>query len=502
MNIKHKLWHRMKLRGRLLTLMLTVSITVILICTGCFIYMNQQMLDKSKKDTQNLSSTVHLLFNSALNQQFTYLQNVYTYEQSAYVDSKLANSNDYDRDWDALIIEAYDLVNDRDHALLDSIQFIWINGELYTYGDNCQNLFQDAEAFFEHMEKYESFENDGFLNTLLNTGYGSLYTSGENGQVIVWAPFAEGDGRIGLFLPNTQVTQQSQALQEMMSVATNTATDNMTEMARKLVLIFIIVIVGLIILLPLASKRLAHIVVDSVEQERERQDAKINMMVETDKMKTQFYQNMHHDMKTPLHVINTDIQNADDMLDYDIDKATVQEKLANAQQEIIRLARMLENSLDIASAQINSHHMEKFNLAEVLLKKSKMFHSLLEKNGNILKLNIPEYLPEVYGNQDMLVEVIFNIMYNAHTHTQNGTITVTLTQKDTMLCTEIRDTGFGIAPEILPNVFERGVSTTGSGYGLAICKTIIEMHHGEIHIESKQSEGTAVTFTVPIEEKK
>jgi len=70
---------------------------------------------------------------------------------------------------------------------------------------------------------------------------------------------------------------------------------------------------------------------------------------------------------------------------------------------------------------------------------------------------------------------------------------------------KITDTGIGISPEALPHIFDRFYrvdparthrSAAGSGLGLAIAKAIIENHHGQIHIDSQLSEGTAITITL------
>lgn len=238
-----------------------------------------------------------------------------------------------------------------------------------------------------------------------------------------------------------------------------------------------------------------HIVVyDKKQKELEKAN---DALRELDSMKTKFYQDMHHEMKTPLNVINTDIQNADDMLNFDINKATIQSKLESAQQEIIRLARMIENSIDVAAAQVKSHSMEPFDFGLLLRTKAGMFSSLLQQSGNRLTIQIPDDLPKIIGNADMLSQVIFNLMYNAHKHTQNGEITVSAENKGDCLEIEIRDSGEGIAPDLLPRVFKRGVSSDGTGYGLSICKTIMEMHGGSIGIESELGKGTVVTFTLP-----
>jgi len=61
----------------------------------------------------------------------------------------------------------------------------------------------------------------------------------------------------------------------------------------------------------------------------------------------------------------------------------------------------------------------------------------------------------------------------------------------------VKDTGTGIPPELLPHVFERGVSDGGTGLGLAICKNSIEAHGGTIGIDSRPGEGTIVWFSIP-----
>jgi len=91
------------------------------------------------------------------------------------------------------------------------------------------------------------------------------------------------------------------------------------------------------------------------------------------------------------------------------------------------------------------------------------------------------------------------LLSNAANHTQNGEIALTADFSDGYISVSIADTGEGIDPELLPRIFERGVSGRGgTGYGLVICKTVIEAHGGVIKAESEPGKGTTVTFTVPV----
>jgi len=93
--------------------------------------------------------------------------------------------------------------------------------------------------------------------------------------------------------------------------------------------------------------------------------------------------------------------------------------------------------------------------------------------------------------------LLSNLLSNANRHTKNGEISICAAQADEVVTVSVRDTGEGIKPMYLPRIFERGVTTYGTGYGLPICKNIVEAHNGTISIESVSGKGTAVTFALP-----
>ncbi|MCL2577659.1 MAG: HAMP domain-containing histidine kinase [Defluviitaleaceae bacterium] len=87
-------------------------------------------------------------------------------------------------------------------------------------------------------------------------------------------------------------------------------------------------------------------------------------------------------------------------------------------------------------------------------------------------VDIPDNLSPVYVNAEELTQVIFNLLQNAKNHTANGNVTIKLSVDDNTLKIIVSDTGSGIAPELLPYVFERGShgNEGGTGLGLAICR--------------------------------
>jgi len=107
-------------------------------------------------------------------------------------------------------------------------------------------------------------------------------------------------------------------------------------------------------------------------------------------------------------------------------------------------------------------------------------------------------MPQVIGNADKLTQVIWNLLSNANEHTKKGEITISAKSENGVTEVCVSDTGEGIAPELLPRIFERHIKGDGgnTGIGLSICCEIIEAHGGRIWFESEQRKGAAVRFTL------
>jgi signal transduction histidine kinase len=228
-----------------------------------------------------------------------------------------------------------------------------------------------------------------------------------------------------------------------------------------------------------------------------RQNKTLNKL---NRSKIEFLQDMSHEMKAPLNVIATGI----DYTDMQINKDNIDIQNTNAALERIRnasqrLGRMVDGMVNLAAISDTGANRQRLDFAALLKTAAEVFTIPVEKQNNILSVQIMPCLPDVYVDADRFTQVITNLLQNAAAHTQDGRITLAADFADAFITVSVTDTGSGIEPTLLPRLFHRGISGGGgTGFGLNLCKTIVEAHGGIINIESEQGKGTVVTFTVPV----
>jgi signal transduction histidine kinase len=115
-------------------------------------------------------------------------------------------------------------------------------------------------------------------------------------------------------------------------------------------------------------------------------------------------------------------------------------------------------------------------------------------------------LPWVYGDRDRIQQILTNLITNALKYTTQVTVTVSAWTAGPYLWTAVTDTGIGIAAEDLPLVFDRfwradpagNSETVGSGIGLAITKSLVELQSGKIEVASQLGQGSTFRFSLPL----
>jgi signal transduction histidine kinase len=224
---------------------------------------------------------------------------------------------------------------------------------------------------------------------------------------------------------------------------------------------------------------------------------------ESDKMKKEFINIAAHELRTPILPILAISQIIRPKVD-DKEREYIDIIIRNAK----RLQRLAENILDVTKIESNRLKLnkERFNLNDVITNtiEDVIINKDFFKNTNI-KLSYQPRDIFIEADKQQLTRVIFNLLNNAIKFTKEGTISVIAEKKDSQVFVIVKDTGKGIDPEILPQLFSKFVSKSfeGTGLGLFIAKSIVEAHGGKIWAENNNNNGNGIEkgatfyFTLP-----
>lgn len=239
----------------------------------------------------------------------------------------------------------------------------------------------------------------------------------------------------------------------------------------------------------------------AMAHQRERQaETEKEMLAEMNRLKSSFYTDMSHEMKTPLTVIAVNAQfAAQNIRSGAVDEETVTD-LNAISSEARRLAQMVTSLVGIGRMQGTKDGL--LSLSSLMAETARIYQSLFARKNNTLTYEAETDLPLVEGNADQLIQVLINLLSNANRHTAGGFVSIRAERWENHVLVRVEDNGEGIPQSLLPHVFERFCrgETGGSGLGLPICRTIIEEHGGRIGIESEEGRGTRVWFTLPAKE--
>ncbi len=257
----------------------------------------------------------------------------------------------------------------------------------------------------------------------------------------------------------------------------------------------------------LNARRLDHVdmILLAIEDITERK--KMEELNKLDAMKTEFVSTVSHELRTPLAIIKEGLSLVLDGVAGEINEKQ-SNVLATAKNNIDRLARIINNLLDISKIEAGKVELQMESLDIVRLARqiiSSFEPGLKEKNLE-LRVNIPEKQIDAIVDPDKITQVFTNLIGNALKFTDRGYIEISLQEKEKEIVCIVADTGLGINKEDLPKVFSKfqqlfnrlpGPGEKGTGLGLAISKGIIELHGGKIWVESEVGKGSKFTFTIP-----
>ena len=222
-------------------------------------------------------------------------------------------------------------------------------------------------------------------------------------------------------------------------------------------------------------------------------------------MRRSFIANVSHELKTPMTTIAGFI---DGMLDGTIPPDKQSHYMKIVSDEVKRLSRLVRSMLDLSRIDSGELKMNavRMDLTEVVGSVLVASEQRIEKKGlSITGLEDCER-QEIYGDYDLMNQVLYNLIDNAIKFTnEGGNVHICLYRENGQVHVSIRNTGEGIPPEEMPQIFERfyksdrsrGLDKNGVGLGLYIVYTVLRLHGGEISVRSVQGEYTEFRFWVP-----
>lgn len=218
-----------------------------------------------------------------------------------------------------------------------------------------------------------------------------------------------------------------------------------------------------------------------------------------------FVANVSHELKTPMTTIGGFI---DGMLDGTIPQEKYSYYLQLVSDEVKRLSRLVTGMLNMSKLEAGEMPMNvsEFDISADIFKTLLSFEKKInDKSIEILGLDSMESVT-IRADKDMLMQVVYNLIDNAVKFTpEGGYIFIKNFRDSEKVFVSIRNSGDGIEREELSKVFERfykidksrSYDVKGAGLGLYLCKSIVELHGGEIRVDSKVGEYTEFAFWIP-----
>ncbi len=226
-------------------------------------------------------------------------------------------------------------------------------------------------------------------------------------------------------------------------------------------------------------------------------------LLELNRLKTEFFQNISHEFRTPLTLMMGPLESAvEHQQDLPLDQAAI------ALRNTRRLLRLVNQLLDLQ--RLDAGRMQPtFRPCDLLAFVSQtveIFRPYCEKKGIEIATDL-QACPSLYLDLEKFDKVLYNLLSNAMKFTASGgKIIVSLEQAGDYSLLQVKDTGIGIRTDQIPHLFERfrqaegsaNRSYEGSGLGLALAKELVELHGGTIAVESDYGQGSVFMVWLPL----
>lgn len=219
-----------------------------------------------------------------------------------------------------------------------------------------------------------------------------------------------------------------------------------------------------------------------------------------------FFTNISHELRTPLTLIADPVE----MLLEDTGiKGKSRELLKMVQRNALALQQLVSNILDFRKIQNGKMELKlyRFDIVKTLTMWVGDFQLTAERKQIRLHLDVDDLTGshEMIADQEKISRIVFNLLSNALKYTPaGGEIFVSLKDEGANLRLDVKDTGKGISQDEADKIFERFFqakgAASGTGIGLALVKSFVELHHGEARVESEPGKGSDFIVVIPREQ--
>ncbi|MBV5315371.1 MAG: response regulator [Prolixibacteraceae bacterium] len=212
-----------------------------------------------------------------------------------------------------------------------------------------------------------------------------------------------------------------------------------------------------------------------------------------------FFTNISHELRTPLTLVECAVDDLKRLLGKTKNEK-INEAIKTASFHSSRLLQLINQLLEFRRVETGTPQIsvEHINLNEWMSAYLANFKELADSKSVFLKLAMPVKPIDLWVDSDKLSMIMNNLLSNAFKYTpKKGTIEVSTQENEQEIFIEVADSGSGISPKALPNIFDRYFKTesrsTSTGIGLSLTKSLIELHDGGIKVSSSLGKGSKFT---------
>ena len=229
--------------------------------------------------------------------------------------------------------------------------------------------------------------------------------------------------------------------------------------------------------------------------------------VELVQVKSSFVSNVTHELKTPISVIRLAVETLEMRRFHD--PAEGDKYLHTILKETDRLTQLVDNILDFSRLESGQRSLRftPVSVPNLVSNTMEAFRLRLEDAGFAYSVDVPERLPQVWGDSMALHHCLINLLDNAMKYSKDRKdVRISAREREGMVSISVADRGIGIEPEHLARVFDKfarvetGLVHTvkGAGLGLSLVDRLIRAHHGRVEVASTPGEGSIFTIFIPI----